>query len=136
MLQDTVLRLTGLEGAVAPTVVSNDEHRFLVAEQLREIGIAPAAQILEPVGRNTAPAVAVAALRVAELDPGRRSCSCSRRITDSRRDGFPCRSGHGGADRAGGSLVTFGIAPIGARDRLRLYRARRSTAGRDATPIA
>jgi mannose-1-phosphate guanylyltransferase/mannose-6-phosphate isomerase len=70
MLQDTVLRLTGLEGAVAPTIVSNNEHRFLVAEQMRGIEMSPAAQILEPVGRNTAPAVAVAALRVAELDPG------------------------------------------------------------------
>ncbi len=53
----------------APIVVSNDEHRFLVAEQLREVGIAPNAQILEPVGRNTAPAVAAAAMRVAMTDP-------------------------------------------------------------------
>jgi mannose-1-phosphate guanylyltransferase len=59
MLQDTVLRLSGL-GAAAPLVGSNSEHRFLVAEQLLELGVAPAEQLLEPVGRNTAPAATVA----------------------------------------------------------------------------
>ncbi|HEX4798210.1 MAG TPA: sugar phosphate nucleotidyltransferase, partial [Burkholderiales bacterium] len=62
LLQDTVLRLRGLDGAGPPIVVSNEEHRFLVAEQMREIGVQPEVQILEPVGRNTAPAVAVVAL--------------------------------------------------------------------------
>lgn len=62
LLQETALRLQGMQGARAPIAVSNNEHRFLVAEQLREIGVAPEIQILEPVGRNTAPAVAVAAL--------------------------------------------------------------------------
>jgi mannose-1-phosphate guanylyltransferase/mannose-6-phosphate isomerase len=60
MLQDTVLRLKGLEAA-APLVVCNEAHRFLVAEQLRQLGVQPAATILEPVGRNTAPAIALAA---------------------------------------------------------------------------
>ena len=60
MLQDTVLRLTGLE-ACASLVVCNEAHRFLVAEQLRQIGVQPLATILEPVGRNTAPAIALAA---------------------------------------------------------------------------
>ena len=69
MLQDTLLRLTGLAGAYAPIVVSNNEHRFLVAEQLREIDITPNAQILEPVGRNTARAVAAAAMHVAASNP-------------------------------------------------------------------
>lgn len=69
MLQDTVLRLSGLESA-PPVIVSNNEHRFLVAEQLREIGVEPSVQILEPLGRNTAPAAAVAALWIAERDPG------------------------------------------------------------------
>src|SRR5712691_5437307 len=48
LLQDTVLRLRGLDGAGSPIVVSNDEHRFLVAEQMREIGVQPEVQILEP----------------------------------------------------------------------------------------
>jgi mannose-1-phosphate guanylyltransferase/mannose-6-phosphate isomerase len=69
MLQETVERLRGLSGAEPPTVVSNSEHRFLVAEQLRAIGAPPRVQILEPVGRNTAPAVAVAALALEKSDP-------------------------------------------------------------------
>jgi len=62
MLQETVQRLTGLPGCEPVTVISNNEHRFLVAGQLRDIGVGTRAQILEPVGRNTAPAVAAAAL--------------------------------------------------------------------------
>jgi mannose-1-phosphate guanylyltransferase/mannose-6-phosphate isomerase len=69
MLQETVERLRGLPGAEPPTVVSNGEHRFLVAEQLRAIGAPPRTQILEPVGRNTAPAIAVAALGLEAGDP-------------------------------------------------------------------
>mgnify|MGYP001492371855 CR=1 FL=1 len=63
MLQETLLRLEGLADLAAPLVVCNEAHRFLVAEQLREIGRVPAAILLEPVGRNTAPAVALAALQ-------------------------------------------------------------------------
>lgn len=62
MLQETALRAASLPGAANPIIVSNQDHRFLVAEQMREIGIDPALHILEPVGRNTAPAVAAAAL--------------------------------------------------------------------------
>src|SRR5215472_7267217 len=60
MLQQTVLRLEGL-GASSPVVVCNEAHRFLVAEQLRQLGVEPQAVVLEPVGRNTAPAIALAA---------------------------------------------------------------------------
>jgi mannose-1-phosphate guanylyltransferase/mannose-6-phosphate isomerase len=69
MLQETVLRLVGLPGCEPVTVVSNNEHRFLVAEQLRDVGAGTRVQILEPVGRNTAPAVAVAALGLEKTDP-------------------------------------------------------------------
>jgi mannose-1-phosphate guanylyltransferase / mannose-6-phosphate isomerase len=62
MIQDTALRAAKLPGAAPPIVVCNEAHRFLVAEQLRQVGITPAAIVLEPVGRNTAPAVAIAAL--------------------------------------------------------------------------
>ncbi len=61
LLQDTVSRVSGLTDQ-APIVVGNDEHRFMLAEQLRAIGVKPAALILEPSGRNTAPAVALAAM--------------------------------------------------------------------------
>lgn len=64
MLQDTVLRLDGLPGKAAPLVVCNEIHRFLVAEQLRYLGIHNPRIILEPVGRNTAPAVAAAAFHI------------------------------------------------------------------------
>ncbi|WP_423174480.1 mannose-6-phosphate isomerase type 2 family protein [Stenotrophomonas maltophilia] len=62
MLQATWKRVASIAGA-APIVVANQEHRFMAAEQLRECDIAPQALILEPVGRNTAPAIAIAALQ-------------------------------------------------------------------------
>ena len=68
MLQQTLKRTGNLE-ASAPVVVCNEEHRFMVAEQFRQVGIAPSALILEPVGRNTAPAVALAALQELARDP-------------------------------------------------------------------
>jgi mannose-1-phosphate guanylyltransferase/mannose-6-phosphate isomerase len=61
MIQDTVLRLQGMKDVADPIIVCNDDHRFLAAEQMRKIGVKPEAVILEPVGRNTAPAIAAAA---------------------------------------------------------------------------
>jgi mannose-1-phosphate guanylyltransferase/mannose-6-phosphate isomerase len=69
MLQETAVRLAGITAAAAPIVVCNEAHRFMVAEQLRALSAGAAAIILEPVGRNTAPAVALAALKAIELDP-------------------------------------------------------------------
>src|ERR1700693_2920802 len=65
LLQETVQRVIGDPGFAPPLIIANEEHRFIIAEQLREIGAVPAALILEPVGRNTAPAACVAALRLA-----------------------------------------------------------------------
>src|ERR1700683_2120074 len=70
LLQQAALRVAGAPGFAAPLVIANEELRFLIAEQLREIGAAPQALLLEPVGRNTAPAVCIAALRLAASDPG------------------------------------------------------------------
>lgn len=64
MIQNTYIRLGHYEGMADPIVICNNEHRFMVAEQFRQIGIRPQEIILEPVGRNTAPALAVAALSV------------------------------------------------------------------------
>jgi mannose-1-phosphate guanylyltransferase/mannose-6-phosphate isomerase len=61
MLQETATRLAGFNNAIGPLVVCNEAHRFLVAEQLREMQLEPTAILLEPVGRNTAPAIALAA---------------------------------------------------------------------------
>jgi mannose-1-phosphate guanylyltransferase / mannose-6-phosphate isomerase len=68
LIQDTVLRVQDKDFQ-PPLIVCNVEHRFLIAEQMREAGIVPQAIMLEPVGRNTAPAAAVAALMIAEKDP-------------------------------------------------------------------
>ncbi len=67
LLQATALRLQGLN-ASAPIVVANESHRFLVAEQLQELGLKAGALLLEPVGRNTAPAIAVAAYQAMAAD--------------------------------------------------------------------
>ena len=68
MLQQTLLRLKGIPDLAAPIVVCNEEHRFMVAEQLHEIGEKNASILLEPVARNTAPALAIAAIHAANLE--------------------------------------------------------------------
>ncbi|WBA84121.1 mannose-1-phosphate guanylyltransferase/mannose-6-phosphate isomerase [Endozoicomonas sp. GU-1] len=67
MLQNTISRMDGLGSVSAPLVIANEEHRFLVAEQIRQIGRQASAIILEPVGKNTAPALALAALKAQSL---------------------------------------------------------------------
>src|SRR5271155_1781325 len=69
MLQETAVRLAGIVGAGEPIVVCNEAHRFTVAEQIRALGQTACAILLEPVGRNTAPAVALAALKGLKIDP-------------------------------------------------------------------
>ncbi len=68
MLQDTAARLATITGAIPPIVVCNEAHRFTVAEQLRALDSSASAILLEPSGRNTAPAVALAALKAQDLD--------------------------------------------------------------------
>jgi mannose-1-phosphate guanylyltransferase/mannose-6-phosphate isomerase len=113
LIQDTVLRLRGFEGARGPIVVSNDEHRFFVAEQMREIGVRPEVQILEPVGRNTAPAIAVVALHAQSLDPD--VCLLVLPSDHIIRDvpAFHAAIRAALPLAANGSLVTFGITPQG-----------------------
>src|SRR5258708_38101515 len=69
LLQQTVLRVAGEFGFAPPLIIANEEHRFIIAEQLREIGAVADALVLEPVGRNTAPAACVAAVRLAAHRP-------------------------------------------------------------------
>jgi mannose-1-phosphate guanylyltransferase / mannose-6-phosphate isomerase len=111
MLQDAVLRLAALADAAAPVVVSNNEQRFLVAEHVRELGIRPAAQILEPVGRNTAPAVAVAALHAAQAEAKALLLvvPSDGAIQDGAAFAKAAALALGAAAR--GHLVTFGIKP-------------------------
>jgi len=63
MLQETILRLSGLDNLADPIIVCNADHRFLVAEQCHQVGVLNPIILLEPVGRNTAPAIAAAALQ-------------------------------------------------------------------------
>jgi mannose-1-phosphate guanylyltransferase/mannose-6-phosphate isomerase len=125
MLQETMLRLDGLNGST-PSVVCNEEHRFLVAEQLRNMDITDATIVLEPEGRNTAPAVTLAALQCLE-----RMRHFERNSADNEADldddplMLVLPADHHVADPAafqkaimqalpaarGGRLVTFGITP-------------------------
>ena len=68
LLQQTHQRLEGIAGLQPPLLICNEDHRFIVAEQMRQIGVEPAAILLEPMGRNTAPALPLAALHA--LDGG------------------------------------------------------------------
>ena len=124
MLQSTAMRLRGFAGeeTSAPIVVCNDSHRFVTRRQLQEIGIADAQLIAEPVGRNTAPALTLAALLAAErwevVDPVLLVMPADHAIPDLASfhaavavalRATQVRS-NGGA--AGDAIVTFGIVPV------------------------
>src|SRR5581483_10202531 len=117
MLQQTALRLDGL-GAATPIVVCNDAHRFLVAEQLRQLGIEPRATLLEPFGRNTAPAIALAALAALQSRPKDTTepillvLPADHVIQDVTAFQNAVRQAHPCAEQ--GRLVTFGIVPTSA----------------------
>jgi len=120
LFQETVARTGGLAETVRPPlVVCNHSHRFLVAEQLRALGVRAEAIVLEPAGRNTAPAVAVAALLAARAEAERAG------LTDAEPLLLVLPADHVIADRAAfvsavesaipvaadGYLVTFGVVP-------------------------
>ena len=120
MLQDTAVRVDGLPSVGKPVVVCNESHRFMVAEQLRELGVAPGAIILEPVGRNTAPAVAVASLvalnqaaeqqqDAVDADPVLLVLPADHVIRDVAA--FQAAVAAGRVAAEAGKLVTFGIVP-------------------------
>jgi mannose-1-phosphate guanylyltransferase/mannose-1-phosphate guanylyltransferase/mannose-6-phosphate isomerase len=109
MVQETVLRLDGLKGLKAPLAVCNEDHRFMMAEQLWEIGVKPAAIILEPMGRNTAPAVAMAALTATSEDDVLLILPADHVISDL--DVFHKAVVQAKALAEQGFLVTFGIVP-------------------------
>lgn len=115
MLQQTALRLEGL-AATPPVIVCNEAHRFLVAEQLRQINIEPRALVLEPFGRNTAPAIALAAhaaLKAASADPDADPVLLVLPADHVIRDvpAFLKAARVALAAAEQGSLVTFGVVP-------------------------
>lgn len=111
LIQSTLQRLAVLEDAAAPIVLCNDEHRFIVAEQLRQIKVEPGVIALEPVGRNTAPALTVAALMAVEQgdDPVLLVLPADHFLRDPQ--GFAATARCGAALAREGHLVTFGIEP-------------------------
>jgi mannose-1-phosphate guanylyltransferase/mannose-6-phosphate isomerase len=111
LLQQTVRRVAEGERFAPPLVVANEEHRFIIAEQLREIAVAPRALLLEPVGRNTAPAACVAALALteSETDPLMLVMPSDHMVGDV--DAFIAAIDRAAIAAAAGALVSFGIAP-------------------------
>jgi len=112
LLQDTALRATGA-GFAPPIVVCNHEHRFLIAEQLRLSGVKAPRILLEPVGRNSAPAIAAAALLAAEDNPDQVLWMMAADAAIG--DGAALRVALAAAVAAArrGRIVTFGMTPTG-----------------------
>lgn len=113
MLQATILRLQGLPVA-QPRLICNEQHRFLAAEQLRQLGMEQASILLEPVGRNTAPAIALAALQALDEaeDPLLLVLAADHLIRDVAAFHASVRTAVPLAEA--GKLVTFGIVPTQA----------------------
>jgi mannose-1-phosphate guanylyltransferase/mannose-6-phosphate isomerase len=110
MIQETVARARGAAFA-APIVIAGQEHRFMIAEQLRAAGIEGATIILEPAGRNTAPAAAVAALKVLEDDPDGLVLLMPSDHVVGNVGAFHAAVQVAAAAARTGALVTFGIKP-------------------------
>jgi mannose-1-phosphate guanylyltransferase/mannose-6-phosphate isomerase len=111
MLQETALRVAGSAGLMAPLIVCGNEHRFLVAEQMREIGVTPLGILLEPAGRNTAPAVAAAANYLQAIDPDAVMLVLPADHVIEDRDAFQAAVGRAWPLVQRGALATFGIVP-------------------------
>lgn len=110
MLQDTLRRTSALQAA-APIVVCNEEHRFMVAEQLRQMNVSPGSLILEPEGRNTAPAVALAAMQALVDDPGAILLVLPADHVIQDVESFLAAVEKALPMAANGRLMTFGVVP-------------------------
>ncbi len=140
LFQATLMRLSGVlaeKDLLAPMIVANDEHRFLVGEQCRALGITPQAIILEPVARNTAPAIAVAALAAKEGglgDPVLLVLPSDHVFEDVPAFQAAIRVGLQAAEK--GALVTFGIVPTHAETGYGYVKAQGALRANQATPVA
>ncbi len=110
MIQDTVLR-AALPGAEAPLLLCSEGHRFLVAEQMQAVGVTPKAIVLEPMGRNTAPAAAIAALMAADTDPAGIVLLLPSDHVVTDEAAFRAAVAAAASAARQGHIVTFGIAP-------------------------
>ena len=115
LFQDTLCRLDSMEGVEAPVVVCNEVHRFLVTEQMAQMGKKPLAVIVEPVGRNTAPALTLAMLTLAGMsetqgsDPLVLSMHADHLVRNVKA--FQAAVRRGMEPAQSGYLVTFGVVP-------------------------
>ena len=136
MLQETVDRLKGVAKLTAPLVVSNDQHRFMVAQQLADINQTAQAIILEPVGRNTAPAVAVAALRAQAGgdDPVLLVLPADHVIKDPQALCSAISAAYPLAQA--GSLITFGVVPTAPETGYGYIKAGETPVSDLSSPIA
>ncbi|MBW4034566.1 MAG: mannose-1-phosphate guanylyltransferase/mannose-6-phosphate isomerase, partial [Proteobacteria bacterium] len=110
MLQETAGRATG-SGFAPPVVVANEEHRFIVAEQLREAGAVGARILLEPMGRNSAPAITAAAFLVAEVDPDQVMWIMAADAAISDGDALQAALAIAARAAREGFILTFGMHP-------------------------
>jgi mannose-1-phosphate guanylyltransferase/mannose-6-phosphate isomerase len=134
MLQDTVLRTSSIAQTGTVMCICNDDHRFLVAEQLRQIDV-EGTIILEPVGRNTAPAAAVAALAIAASYPGSLMLLMPTDHVILDREAFAASIETARSSAESGSLVTFGIVPSAPETGYGYIRAISGSTGA-ARPVA
>lgn len=111
MIQDTALRLQGLKGLESLIVIANNDHRFLIADQLQKISHGQAKIILEPKGRNTAPAVALAAFELAENDPESLMLILSADHVIKDEETFRRSIEIASREASKGNILTFGIVP-------------------------
>ena len=111
LLQNTVERINDLKDVLNPILICNEEHRFLAAEQMREIRIKPTSILLEPIGRNTGPAIALAALKAISINknPILIVLSSDHEIKDKKKFLKVLDSGVNFA--LNGEIVTFGVLP-------------------------
>jgi mannose-1-phosphate guanylyltransferase/mannose-6-phosphate isomerase len=111
LLQQAVARVGDRERFAAPVLIANEEHRFIIAEQLRAIAVAPQALVLEPFGRNTAPAACVGALTLleGEDDPLLLLLASDHAIEDV--GAFVAAVDRAAAAAKGGAIVCLGVTP-------------------------
>jgi len=111
MFQETLVRLSGLDDLQSPLVVCNNDHRFMVAEQLNDLGVSESTILLEPFGKNTAPALAIAALQAMESgeEPLLLVLAADHVINDT--PAFHDAISLAKVEAEKGALVTFGIVP-------------------------